>query len=335
MYILSRPTDEGLLNLTNSSNDMHQTTLPSESLSHPGSQQTDAKGGPLVANSTSGQFHFFLRLPLEIQLKIWEFVCFIPRVVDVFSSGTGCEALHNMDDNFHDLFGGDLRVDFNATHCLPPSILHVCQASRRVGLQFYTLAFGKGPFSATPKTSSNICFSCQIHMPAHIYINWECDVVCPMGTESRDRKDMEVQILETEISSGKMLRYLAIDPLVMEVPVGSNLLDTMDFSNDEELSWVHLLVGCPKLEEIILYHLPDNYSMRGRPLELIDVSEVDIEQGVGFKILELKKVRDVILSLNGRVEMLRKGTEVRELSKVRKAWAPLAVKITAVRTGRK
>ncbi|KUJ10830.1 uncharacterized protein LY89DRAFT_674943 [Mollisia scopiformis] len=278
---------------------MNQSDLPSESSSLPEGQPDEVGVDSVVTNLTAGQFHFFVKLPLEIQLKIWECICFIPRVVDVFSSGTGCEALHNLDDNFHDLFGGDLRVDFNATHCHPPTILH-------------------------------------INMPAHIYINWECDVVCPMGTESRDRKDMEVQLLETKVSSGKVLRYLAIDPLTIEVPIGTNLMDTMDFSDEEtELSWAHLLMGCPKLEEIILYPLPDNYRMHGTPLELIGISEVDIERGVGFKVPELKKVRDVILNLNGRIEMSRKATEVRELSKVQEVWVPLVVRIMGVTTGRK
>ncbi|PVH70535.1 hypothetical protein DL98DRAFT_540764 [Cadophora sp. DSE1049] len=155
-----------------------------------------------------------------------------PRKVQGLSPSS---ALHNLDDKFHDLFGGDLRVDFNATHCPPPTVIH-------------------------PRTG--------------------------------------------------MLRRLAIDPLTLEIHVGTNPMDTLDSSDEApELSRAQLLMECPKLKELILYHLPNNYHIHGPPLELIDISEVDIKQGVGVKVPELKNVRDVILDLIDRMEMSRKAID--------------------------
>ncbi|KAK0109945.1 hypothetical protein ONS95_002612 [Cadophora gregata] len=311
---------------------MIQSDLPLESRAR---RPLDEMGdNSVVSPSAAEQPHFFMKLPLELRLQIWERICSTSRVVDVFSSGTGCEALHSLDDKFHDLFGGDLRVDFNASHCRPPAVLHVCHESRMVGLQFYTLAFGKAPFSATPPTSSNISFSCQIHMPPHIYINWDCDIVCPMGNETRDMKDMEVQILEIKASSGNMLRHLAIDPLALKIDVGSNPMDTpVDYEEESELSWAQLLMGCPKLKELILYHLPNSYHIHGPPVDLIPICEVDGEQEIGAGISELKDVRNTIFELIDRMEKTRNATDKRALSKVQEAWVPFAVRIMGVVAG--
>lgn len=96
------------------------------------------------------EFPHFVRLPYEIQYKIWEMLAEEPRVVPI-----------------------NTRTDNGLYSSIPP-ILHVCSESRAVGLKHYTLAFKSQRFDdgwtdgSEPETNV---------LPPRVYFNFERDML--------------------------------------------------------------------------------------------------------------------------------------------------------------
>jgi hypothetical protein len=74
-------------------------------------------------------FHFFSRLPKELRLKIWQRATEEQRFVIIDLGGPE-----------------DSKAELRSSSP-PPTILHACIGSRKVGLQYYSLSFG-GPTKA-------------------------------------------------------------------------------------------------------------------------------------------------------------------------------------------
>lgn len=72
-------------------------------------------------------FTYFPKLPVELRLQIWKHTLPGPRVIDV-----------NVDyvSPFHPK---NHEKDFIQLNCSPPVVLHICQESREVALNMYTL----------------------------------------------------------------------------------------------------------------------------------------------------------------------------------------------------
>jgi 2EXR family len=97
------------------------------------------------------EFHFFPKLSAEIQLEIWKYAAFIPRVVVVACSHP----------QYHDhSWTGDRYSKIMFTSPTPvPAMLAACFTARQVGLKYYQLTFGTEEREAC------------------IYLNFEVDTV--------------------------------------------------------------------------------------------------------------------------------------------------------------
>ncbi|KAF7873890.1 hypothetical protein EAF04_002562 [Stromatinia cepivora] len=99
----------------------------------------------------------FHRLPIEIRSKIWKFVGNQPRNLDIWQRPLG-----NL--------GRILLFRWVTLSAVPP-ILHTCQESRKVGLEFYELSFGR---------VIELAHEMSINIEATIYVNWNKDRIFPM-----------------------------------------------------------------------------------------------------------------------------------------------------------
>lgn len=110
-------------------------------------------------------FSRFAELPFELRLKIWGYVCFHPRNVDIFTESLGMirvgEPLHFNAYKYYSHF------------CPHPAILHVCQESREEALKHYQLEFG----------TSNHFPIITISTPPRIYVNFDCDRLCLLAPD--------------------------------------------------------------------------------------------------------------------------------------------------------
>jgi hypothetical protein len=138
-------------------------------------QETRAAGHVLVT------FPYFGELPSELRIKIWSYICFHPRNVDIHTENLG--TIRVCDD-----------VHFNAykflSHfCSHPAILHVCREARGEGLKYYQLEFGTSHYFSIVNIST----------PPRIYVNFSCDRLCLLkpgcfGSDIEDRFHKFVQI---------------------------------------------------------------------------------------------------------------------------------------------
>jgi hypothetical protein len=133
------------------------------------------------------EFEYFGRLPTEIRLKIWTQVCLEPRVIDLWAVPT-IQERNSIDNAF-----------YYATHSRVPSILSVSKEARKVGLEYYTLEF-ESNFKEIIGTSRwhryrcmgkpdcdcrhSCCTKITTTSEPHIYVNLNCDIICPMPLEA-------------------------------------------------------------------------------------------------------------------------------------------------------
>ena len=127
-------------------------------------------------------FTFFPRLPKELQLKIWKEVADLPRCIDLWPKRT-FESIHDNGKNYHFRW---------ITHTLPPAMLHTCQVSRSIGLQYYELGFGTESYVG--RSDQEI----KVTSPARIFVNWECDIICPVS---------KMELLSTNLVSNEWDDY--------------------------------------------------------------------------------------------------------------------------------
>jgi hypothetical protein len=126
-------------------------------------------------------FAHFGELPYELRIKIWSYVCFHPRNVDIFTENLG--TIRVSDDTYFDTY------KFFSRFCSHPAILHICRESREEGLKHYQLEFG---------TSHHFSIV-NISTPPRIYVNFSCDRLCLLkpncfGSDVEDRFQTFVQI---------------------------------------------------------------------------------------------------------------------------------------------
>ncbi|KAG4428318.1 hypothetical protein IFR05_016200 [Cadophora sp. M221] len=102
------------------------------------------------------EFHPFPRLPIEIRLSIWGFVCKEPHVVSVvyFENIIGTTYIVARDDRETD--GNECMQQFKF-HSQIPSVLHVNNESRKHALGCYPLFF-----TNTPDNQENAYFNPNI-----------------------------------------------------------------------------------------------------------------------------------------------------------------------------
>lgn len=117
----------------------------------PKSHYRGTASSKIVANfKRPKDFPHFVKLPREIQYRIWEMLAEEPRVVPV-----------------------NTKTNSGLYSPIPP-ILHACSESRAVGLKHYTLAFESQrsirPWTDTPEHRINV-------LPPRVYFNFERDIL--------------------------------------------------------------------------------------------------------------------------------------------------------------
>jgi hypothetical protein len=110
-------------------------------------------------------FSSFGELPSELRIKIWSYVCFHPRNVDIMTEKLGTVRIS--DSTYADVH------KFFSHACSHPAVLQVCRESREEGLKHYQLEFG------TSYNSSII----NVSTPPQIYVNFTCDRICLLKPE--------------------------------------------------------------------------------------------------------------------------------------------------------
>jgi len=156
----------------------------------------------------------FDKLPIELRLKVWKELGYIPRNIDVWEV---VEAVDNKPS-------GRRLPKYRSYNAIPP-ILHVSHEARTVGLEHYTLSFGtKSRWEGKPVGPS---------FGPKIYANFEVDFICPMGTSPE--RFMFQNSLISLLGSVVPLRRLAVLCNITFYHDEWTYLDLMEFHNIEEL----------------------------------------------------------------------------------------------------
>jgi 2EXR family len=202
-------------------------------------------------------FTRFPKLPLELRRKIWKEACSVPRLVDLWAN-----------------FPFTLQMGFDATFRpmaydsysskYPPAILHASHESRIVALENYRLCFGWEINEVSDRAKL------RASIPAEIYVNWEYDIICPIGTAYDEWDECETDYFHylhnSDLKSNGRMRCIALSiHQIMDQKSRIPRLTDMDF----------------ELHEILLYQHPDRLSnLYGKPVRL-EFENIDrqVEEG--------------------------------------------------------
>jgi 2EXR family len=110
-------------------------------------------------------FTVFPKLSAELRIKIWKWVCFQPRNVDLWEV--------RVCDKYSPRYPGFIVYK---SHTTTPAILHTSQEAREEGLKFYVRAFSTSGLVPDGRTGRWV----TKHFPSQIYINPKCDTLLPI-----------------------------------------------------------------------------------------------------------------------------------------------------------
>ncbi|KAH7355179.1 hypothetical protein BKA65DRAFT_235222 [Rhexocercosporidium sp. MPI-PUGE-AT-0058] len=197
-------------------------------------------------------FTFFTKLPVEIRFKIWKLLAPEPRTIDV---GT---TQHNNRFPGGER-GGNLLCRLHTTAIRQvPRILHVNHEARSLTLESYSLEFGIR-LSKSPVES-------YLPFAGRIYVNWERDIICPIGVD-----DFKAHWM------AEILEHSRITNIALNV---RELLNPVKELRSDGCLNIHSLFGMPRLEEVIFYYSdpsPQRGNIgnvaRGLRLEFEDLNE--------------------------------------------------------------
>jgi hypothetical protein len=249
----------------------YSTNLSETSSSQPRSELEDTIALGPVDESEELAFHCFPKLPNELRLRVWNYVCFRPRYIDLFTRSTSYR--------FPELNLKDWVPFQYLSHSLPPALLHACKESRIEGLKHYELDFG------TSQVAHAGAVKAAVTCDPRIYIHWGIDIPCLIWTYGQNQGQTEF-LFEDLSANRPKLQCLALD------------------SKNLQYDW-HFWPSYPNLKEVILYWLPSNM----RPVEFdqqpLTISFKDIVANlVGAKGPRTKAQRALIRgSQNIRQEM--------------------------------
>jgi hypothetical protein len=118
----------------------------------------------------SPKFECFPNLPLEIRLKIWRTLCFIPRNVGLWAEplgeSTGTKFFRDSSDMYQ-----PVQIDANVGI---PALLHASKEAINEGLKHYTLEFDDSCSGRISRADV------EIDIEPRAYVNLDVDVLCLM-----------------------------------------------------------------------------------------------------------------------------------------------------------
>ncbi|CZR60158.1 uncharacterized protein PAC_10054 [Phialocephala subalpina] len=142
--------------------------------------EDEADSDEADSDGAAKMFTPFPRLPIELRLKVWKYACFKPRLIDLWFVPVADKRDSFKFDEFQQPF-------IYESHCRQaPAVLHTSQEARNVGLQHYSLEFGskfEGQVIFPMSGFENFLMArgtIEVSMPPQIYVNWACDIICPM-----------------------------------------------------------------------------------------------------------------------------------------------------------
>ncbi|KAL2070888.1 hypothetical protein VTL71DRAFT_13914 [Oculimacula yallundae] len=254
-------------------------------------------------------FDLFPDLPLEIRLLIWETACYEARLLDIWYSGVDLEGLDDFSMGFK-------KPHYFYSHAPIPSILHTCQDARKIGLQHYQLDPGFGMEKKIKRTCGvEIAFT----VPSRIYVNWECDIVCPNFDPENDYTS-ETWMLP---SSNYLREFTHQFKHVQHLAIRADWLDSFDepyFQDD--FKWLTNLLPCsaksvPLFKDFTIYDLPPEteypFSSNNVSLRLVRLARVDDEASLPDEMEQLGVARETLseaLQYIGNLRALEKVTFV-------------------------
>ncbi|PMD23861.1 hypothetical protein NA56DRAFT_657100 [Hyaloscypha hepaticicola] len=214
------------------------------------------------------KFTLFSELPSELRIKIWTFVCFQPRNVDIFTENLGTIRV-SVDTQFE-------TYRFYSHFCSHPSLLHACQEAREEGLKYYKLEYG---------TSHHFSLI-NISTPPRIYVNFACDRLCLLNGDSlkSDLEDRFEQFVGIVRKHGA--RSLAIN-----------------IARDQHWPFVDVATSSNTLEELVLFGSSQNFHylpggtpiefMKPRPINDVDYRQACIQEDAVRQVVEEDAVRQL------------------------------------------
>lgn len=182
-------------------------------------------------------FTCFGQLPSELRIKIWSYVCYQPRNVDIFTDNLG--VIRISEDIHFDAY------KFYSHFCSHPAVLHICREAREEGLKHYQLEFG---------TSHHFSIV-NISTPPRIYVNFVCDRLCLLKPDCFG-SDLEDRFLWfVHICRERGARSLAIN-----------------VAQDQHWPFVDVATSWNALEELILFGSVQNFEYlhnAGIPIDFV------------------------------------------------------------------
>jgi hypothetical protein len=259
-------------------------------------------------------FTCFSELPSELRVKIWTFVCFQPRNVDIFTENLG-QIRASVDTEFE-------TYRFYSHFCSHPSLLHACQEAREEGLKYYKLEYG---------TAHRFSFV-NVSTPPRIYVNFACDRLCLLNADSL-KSDLEDRFERfVEICRKHGARSLAIN-----------------IARDQHWPFVDVATSWNTLEELVLFGSSQTFQylpcgtpiefMKPRPLNDVDHRQACIQEAAVRQIVEEDAVRQLEIARRDYLalfEMHQDGLQfetpspsgsVKTKTKNELLWKPPAVEI--------
>ncbi len=241
-------------------------------------------------------FTCFSKLPIELQLKVWMYSCFLTRNVDIVA-----KLLFVCDDDIPSR-NEDLFPAF-CSACPAPAVLSTCRDSRTAGLKHYSREFG---------TQQKIfCKTLQqyyeVTRPAKIYINWVSDRILLASTdwlnhspqESRESAGLGSEFQKKSVENG--LRHFALNirdfansySAFKMIPWGAGLKELVLF-DENEAEW-----DCITLESksnLTFRSIPKSERTSWTPVEkqIYNAISIELKKDENFKppIVRLLKVKE-------------------------------------------
>lgn len=126
-------------------------------------------------------FTCFPNLPFELRTMILTIACHESRIIDLWISELPFE-----EHGGATTYWGDRPYRWRSQAERAPGLLHTSRETRTVGLKYYTLAFETSfPFDDSQTSSMMTSKTIKtIDTPAHVWVNWDCDIMCRMHDNS-------------------------------------------------------------------------------------------------------------------------------------------------------
>ena len=122
-------------------------------------------------------FNCVPKLPFELRTMILTLACHEPRIIDLWIFELPCTEHGGMMTAW-----GDRPYRWRSSAERAPALLHASRETRTVVLKCYSLAF-ETTFSVRGHWASSAVTK-TIKTPAHIWVNWGCDIICRMPDNS-------------------------------------------------------------------------------------------------------------------------------------------------------